>query len=291
MKNRTESTRSSTPTRTTKPVAINFHLYKPCDARCRFCFATFRNVQTHLSLPDAQRLITTLREAGGEKLTFAGGEPTLHPHIGPLVQHAKDIGFVTSIVTNGSRLGQLLDHFADALDWAALSADSADERVQQSLGRGRGDHVQRVIALSDRCREQSVRVKLNTVVTSLTWREDMSTLVLRVRPERWKVFRVLRVEGQNDGSVEPLLISQEQFAAFLVRHAHLAEIGYPAVAEDNDDMLDSYVMIDPMGRFYGNSQGLHRVSAPILEVGVEAALVSVGYEPSKFLRRGGRYAW
>lgn len=31
-----------------RPVSVNFHLYKPCNYRCRFCFATFRDVDGHL---------------------------------------------------------------------------------------------------------------------------------------------------------------------------------------------------------------------------------------------------
>lgn len=272
-------------------ISINFHLYKPCDARCTFCFATFRDVDGHLPLADATRLLDALRAAGGEKITFAGGEPTLHPHLGELLRHARGHGFVTSIVTNGSQLAQVLDDHPGALDWAALSVESAIERVQRSLGRGRGDHVQRIRVLGARCHAEGVRLKLNTVVTALNCDEDMSDLVRALRPERWKVFQVLRVEGQNDGRVEPLLISRERFRAFVERHASLAAAGIDVVPEDNDAMEDSYVMIDPLGRFYGNHGGRHVVSDPILATGVTEALAQVGYVAEKFEARGGRYAW
>ncbi len=275
----------------TKPISINFHLFKPCDARCDFCFATFRDVRGRLSTADARRVIDALRAAGGQKITFAGGEPTLHPDIGKLVKHAKQVGFVTGVVTNGSRLAELLEGYGDFLDWAALSVDSGSEETQASLGRGRGDHVQRSVHLADRCRAHGVRVKMNTVVTALNWQEDMSGLVRRIAPERWKVFQVLRVVGQNDGRVEPLLITAQQFEAFLKRHAHLASEGFPAIAEDNDAMTDSYVMVDPLGRFYGNTDGIHRTSPPILEVGVQRALAAVGFDQAKFEARGGTYAW
>jgi radical S-adenosyl methionine domain-containing protein 2 len=272
-------------------LAINFHLYKPCDARCTFCFATFRDVHGHLAPDDARRLLDLLRAAGGEKITFAGGEPTLHPHLGELLAHAKAIGFVTSLVTNGSKLDELLDGHANALDWVALSVDSAIERVQRSLGRGHGNHVARVRALAARCHSLGVRLKLNTVVTALNCEEDMGALVYDLRPERWKVFQVLRVEGQNDGRVEPLLVSRERFEAFVARHASLASGGITVVAENNDAMEDSYVMIDPLGRFYGNHGGRHVVSAPILSVGIQDALREVGFSETKFEARGGKYAW
>ncbi len=273
------------------PVAINYHLYKPCNLRCRFCFATFRDVRGQLSLVDARRLIERLREAGAEKLNFAGGEPTLHPHIGELVRYAKALGFVTSIVTNGARLEQLLEVAGGALDWVALSVDSADEETQRLLGRGKGTHVEQALRLADRCRELGVGLKLNTVVTALNWREDMSDFVRRFAPGRWKVFQVLRVVGQNDGVVEPLLITEGQFESFVARHSRLGSDGFAPVPEDNDAMTDSYAMIDPLGRFFGNSGGVQSYSRPILEVGVADALVEIGFDDDKFDARGGLWDW
>ena len=276
---------------TDTPIAINYHLYKPCNAHCRFCFATFRDVNGALSLDDARRLITCLREAGGQKLNFAGGEPTLHPHIATLIQHAKELGFTTSIVTNGARLRPLIEAHASSLDWVGLSVDSGREDVQAALGRGRGDHVAGSIELADLARAAGVRVKLNTGVTALRCDEDMSALVRRMQPERWKVFQVMLVDGQNDGSVDDLLITAEAFQAFLYRHRHLAAEGYAPVAEDNDAMRGSYVMIDPLGRFYSNSMGRHVYSEPILGAGVARALAQVGFSGEKLRARGGVYEW
>jgi len=83
---------TSNPLPITAPLAVNFHLYKPCNYRCRFCFATYRDIRGHLSLADARALLRALRSAGAEKINFAGGEPTLHPHIGDLVADARGLG-------------------------------------------------------------------------------------------------------------------------------------------------------------------------------------------------------
>ncbi len=60
-----------------------------------------------------------------------------------------------------------------------------------------GDHVARSLSLFDRLHQYGIRVKLNTVVTRLNYQEDMSAFVRRVRPERWKVFQVLPVDGSK----------------------------------------------------------------------------------------------
>jgi radical S-adenosyl methionine domain-containing protein 2 len=273
------------------PPAANFHINRLCNYTCRFCFATFRDVPGSLSLNEALRLQELLARSGIEKLNYAGGEPTLHPHLVDMALHARSLGMTTSLVTNGARLGALLVQHGAFVDWVGLSVDSASEDTEQRLGRGRGGHVRRCLALAEQCRAVGIRLKLNTVVSRENMDESLHGLLRQMRPERWKVFQVLPIFGQNDGSVEPLLISQEEFVTFLERHADLVGEGLGPVAEDNTAMTNSYLMIDPEGRCFGNGQGIHTYSRPILEVGLETALSSVGFSSARFEDRGGRYAW
>jgi radical S-adenosyl methionine domain-containing protein 2 len=271
-------------------ISVNFHLWKPCNLRCKFCYATFHDVPGHLSREDALRLVHALADAGCEKMTFVGGEPTLCPHLADLIRVAHTRRITTAIVTNGARLLPLLATSGEYIDWVGLSVDSASEQTQAALGRGEGDHVARSMLLADELHLRGIHVKLNTVVTALNWQEDLSALVRRIRPHRWKAFQVLQVGGQNDG-VEPLLITAEQFAAFVRRHEHLAAEGLKLVGEDNDAMRGSYVMIDPLGRVFDNVDGRHSYSSSILQVGAETALRQVRFSLSRLMARGGIYDW
>jgi radical S-adenosyl methionine domain-containing protein 2 len=279
------------------PPAVNFHLWKPCNLNCTFCYATFdddaslRVVRGGLTEHEARGVIKAIREAGAEKLTFVGGEPTLCPHLPALLRLARDLGFVNALVTNGARLDHVLHAAPGCVDWVGLSVDSASEATQAALGRGRGDHVARAVEHFQRLHELGIRVKLNTVVTALNWSEDMSDFVLRVQPERWKVFQVLPVEGQNSGRVEPLLITGNQFRDFVDRHRAIEANGLTIAAESNDDMTGSYAMIDPLGRFFSNVGGRHVYSLPILQVGVDCAFKGVQFDAARFAARGGRYDW
>jgi radical S-adenosyl methionine domain-containing protein 2 len=273
-----------------KLLAINFHVWKPCNYKCKFCFAVFDDVPGRLSREQAIRVVEQVAPHC-EKITFVGGEPTLCPFLGDLIETAHRLGLTTCVVSNGERLGPILERHAASLDWIGLSVDSADEAVCVRLGRGTGGHVNRSIALAGLARERGIQIKLNTVVTAWNHAEDMSAFVKAIRPERWKVFRVLPIAGQNDGRVEPLLITAEQFRAYVERHAHLAGEGFPPVAEDNEDMTGSYVMIDPMGRFFDNVDGRLVYSPPILEHGVEQAFAAVRWERQRFMARGGLYPW
>ena len=75
-----------------------------------------------------------------------------------------------------------------------------------------------------------------------------------------------------------------QFQAFVARHAAYRSI---AVVEDNQDMQESYIMVDPQGRFFQNSPVFagYQYSQPILEVGAEKAFEQVNFNPERFLSR------
>lgn len=91
--------------------SVNFHLWKPCNMRCKFCFASFADVKStilpkgHLEKEDAIILVKKIAKYGFKKITFAGGEPTLCPWLSDLIKIAKNEGLTTMIVTNGSGFG------------------------------------------------------------------------------------------------------------------------------------------------------------------------------------------
>lgn len=270
--------------------AINFHVWKYCNYKCEFCFATFEDVPGQIKEAEALAVVEAVAPHC-EKITFVGGEPTLCPFLGALIERAHQRGLTTCVVSNGARLMPILRDHSESLDWVGLSVDSADEAINQALGRGRGGHVESALRLAREARRRGVAIKLNTVVTALNHHEDLSELVRAIRPRRWKVFQVLPVAGQNDGRVEPLLITPQQFHAFVARHAPLAAERMAPIAEYNEDMTGSYVMIDPLGRFFDNVQGRLCYGPRISEVGVERAFLAVQWSLQRFLARGGKYEW
>lgn len=280
------------------PPSVNFHLWEPCNMRCRFCFATFQDVRRqvlpkgHLPREEALRLVKLLATRF-RKLTFAGGEPLLCQWLPELVRVAKEQGATTMLVTNGSRLtSRQLALFQGALDWVTLSIDSPFPETHVAMGRavqGKALAPSDYLTLASHIRNAGIRFKVNTVVTALNAHEDHTTYLRSLRPERWKLLRVLPVEGQNSGKVEPLLCSNEAFHGFVERHRDLASEGIVLVPEDNEDMRGSYAMVDPAGRFFDNAGGGHHYSAPILLEGIEDAWSQVQFSMPRFERRGGSY--
>lgn len=281
--------------------SVNFHLWAPCNMQCGFCFAPFHDVRSallpkgHMEEQDCIRVVEALASAGLAKINFAGGEPTLCPWLPQLIHRAKALGITTSVVTNGSRITEAwLSEVGSSLDWLALSIDAVDPAVLERIGRKTSDGPMSEDDYADIIRvvkARGIRLKVNTVVCRENWQDDMTAFILRVRPERWKILQVLPVAGQNDGGVERFVIDPPQFTAYVERHQGVEAHGITLVHESNDLMTGSYLMVDPAGRFFDNTQGRHTYSSPILAVGVEAALRQVSVNPDTFEQRGGLYAW
>ena len=283
--------------------SVNFHLWKPCNMRCGFCFATFHDIRPehlpkgHLPEEDAKSVVERIAKAGFfEKINFAGGEPTLCPWLPDLIEQAKGHGMTTSIVTNGSKITEsYLDKLDGNLDWVGLSIDTLDGETQKRMGRtvrgtysiSKGEYLKCVNAI----RRRGIRLKINTVVTSMNLGEDLTSFIKQTKPERWKVFQVLPVTGQNDDRIAEFVVSKPLFETY-VKHCRSVEgNGIEVVPESNELMTASYSMVSPDGRFYDNAEGKHTYSAPILEVGVSEALKEVRIDPERFCKRGGQYAW
>lgn len=283
--------------------SVNFHLWEPCNMRCGFCFATFQDVKREMDLPKGHLpeekcilVVDLLAKAGFEKVNFAGGEPTLCPWLPNLIMQAKNHGMVTSIVTNGSRItDQWLDNLNGNLDWIALSIDTVDPEKLEHLGRAIHGNIpiseEEYLRIIRDIKWHGIRLKINTVVTSITWQEDFTSFIRLAKPERWKLLQALPVKGQNDAHIADFEVSTEQFEAYVQRNRTVENDGISVVPESNELMTESYVMIDPAGRFFDNVRGIYTYSRPILEVGVEEALKDVLIDPERFRERGGKYDW
>ncbi len=291
----------STPN-TDRISTVNFHLWQPCNMGCNFCFATFHDVKRDMELPkghlpeeDAIEIVNHLAEAEFfRKINFAGGEPTLCPWLPNLIKRATKLGMQTSIVTNGSRItDKWLSALNSNLDIIALSIDSVNSATLKRMGRAlRGElpiTEDEYLDIIGAIKRHGIRLKINTVVTFVNWQEDFTGFIRSAGPERWKILQVLSIQGENDDEIDRLQITNEQFDAYVRRNRAVEAYGIAVVPETNELMTESYVMVDPAGRFYDNAKGAYSYSAPILKVGVEEALGQISTNFQRFQNRGGQY--
>lgn len=288
-------------------LTINWHVTEACNYRCQYCYAKWKDYSDPRELfhdRDRTRYLLTelfryfqptntsnpLRKELSWKalrLNLAGGEPSiLGDRLLEIAQVAREVGFQLSIISNGSRLtAAVIKELAPHLTCLGISLDSANPTTNREIGRTlRGGKLldpDDLIANVDLARQINplLTVKLNTVVNLLNFGEDLSGLIEDIRPQRWKVLRMLPIVDAS------LAISDEEFAEFVQRHRAFQSV---QCVEDNQDMCESYLMIDPFGRFFQNHPSLaggYRYSKPILSVGADAAFSEMAFNSTSFQSR------
>lgn len=271
-------------------LVINWHITEACNYKCRYCYAKWDGAGREL-LHDWNRVRHLLDELqaffhpgndfnplrqhmswSGIRLNLAGGEPLLYQDsLLRVLDYARSKGMAASIITNGSLLtDDLIDQLAPLVSMLGLSLDSASPTKNMEIGRvdSRGflldvDSVSEMLARA-KLQNPALRLKVNTVVNALNHQEDMSPIIHALAPHRWKVLRMLQVVTSD------LAVSTEDFLGFVSRHEAFRGV---MCVEDNSDMGESYIMVDPLGRFFQNTggrQGYH-YSSPIDVIGAERA--------------------
>jgi radical S-adenosyl methionine domain-containing protein 2 len=278
--------------------SVNYFISRKCNYQCGFSFHTQKTTH-HLSLEQAVEGLRLLRRAGTEKINFAGGEPFTNPRLlGELCKTSHELGMAVSIISNGSLItNNWMQDYGAFVDVLGVSVDSFVPETNAAIGRG-GDannqHVQRVLHVRDLCHKHGIKFKMNTVVCSFNWKEDMSEHVRILAPERWKVFQVLILGDENSGlpgelrDARPFCVSDDEFSSFVSRHS--AEFDQ-LIPEPNNVMQNSYLLLDEDLRFLDCSKGGKVPSESILKVGVKRALEQSGFDKVMFDKRGGIYDW
>lgn len=305
--NQLETTSVHTPVEIDQLV-INWHVNEACNYRCAYCYAKWsdrkatrdlvrndkateallRELWTYFAPSNHSNPLRAALSWKRVRLNFAGGEPLLDiPSLLHAIRIANDVGFDVSIITNGSRLDQkTLYAMAPHLEWLGLSIDAVDAPTNHAIGRvDRRGQLLDLSALSgmvDRVRalSPSMKLKINTVVSDANYAADLTPMLDTLQPEKWKVLRVLPMV--TDAGV----VSDKEFARFVEFHSPYRSI---MRVEDNLDMLQTYLMIDPKGRFFQNHPDAkhsgYLYSSAILESGAAAAFPNIEISASGFASR------
>jgi radical S-adenosyl methionine domain-containing protein 2 len=287
-------------------LVVNWHLLEACNYSCKFCYAHWADLTNKSDIwkdkAESYRLLEELWrffEPGntnnvladslkwqGVRLSLAGGEPTLlRDRLVDIAQFARGLGFNVSLITNGSRPGwKHMGKLAQAISILGISIDSADAERNTRIGRttrsGEPLTTGEILALVQHARSMNpnLTVKVNTVVNSENADEDLSNVIRQINPSKWKILRVLPVLSED------LSVESRAFSDYVLRHSEFGDI---ISAEDNDEMTQSYIMVDPQGRFFQNRSGGagYVYSSPIQSVGASAAFSQIPFSVKAFFGR------
>lgn len=293
-----------------KQLVINWHITEVCNYSCEYCYAKWykearprellhnefqvKTLLTHLyeffKPSNTKNPLYGKMKWSSVRLNLAGGEPTLYKDkMLMIMEVAKNIGFDVSIITNGSQFAdfEFVKNMAKYISVLGISLDSFESYSNRAIGRinKKGELLNKQTIIDAikivKTINPNMQLKINTVVNHENYYENMSAIIEELTPEKWKVLRMLPIVTNN------LSVTNEEFDSFIERHQHLEQV---MRVEDNQDMTESYIMVDPFGRFFQNSSILtvrekYSYSSLIVEHGAEAAFNEMSFSAEKFTAR------
>src|ERR1043166_9666753 len=90
-----------------RPLQCSLYVTDRCNLDCAYC-TEYDNSRPHPSLDDLKKWVRKIRELGTMRIALVGGEPLTHPDIVELVRYCRELGFATSLTTNGFLLTRKL---------------------------------------------------------------------------------------------------------------------------------------------------------------------------------------
>ena len=285
-------------------LTVNIHFIRSCNYCCKFCFHRGCDDERTLNLEQWKKVIDNIAASKKVKrINFAGGEPFMAAKLLiALIKYAKEKGLETSVITNGELFSdKLFTQVADSLDMIGISCDSGSDEINMLIGRhNRYDeenlnkphcyHVRRIAAL---CKQHKKFFKINSVICRENLNDDsIFELIDEIKPDRWKVFRVLKIENENgvDKDLrEPYtgFLSDQEWEDWKKRCSEKCSI--KPVDEDNEDMQNSYIPIDEEGYLLDSSSGSKMRKFNMLQDDFGESITQVGFDEEKFLERGGLF--
>ena len=266
---------------------LNWHFTTACNFKCRYCFM---HNSSSLKKEDYTAVLKKL-EGSFKRINFVGGEPTVSPLLIPLVRQAYHAGFDCSIVTNGFNLIHYAQQFTGIyplLSCIGISVDSLYESTNAAIGRCCNRHVITRAEYEQLCttiKSHGIRLKINTVVSTLNLHEDFSSFYQTVQPDRIKLFQVLKPNTYLTRHYDNLLITKADFDAFVLRHRTSNAYGRNIVAEDKAAMTNAYYILDSECRFIDNGTGKKSPSLADNGMTVEKALSYIAVDDAKYQAR------
>jgi len=280
-------------------LVYNWHITERCNFACKYCFSKW-NTQEEIWKDEhlTKRILTRMREEspkvindlemhnGGEilkRVTFAGGEPLLlGRYLKKYIKYSKiELGMDTSVITNGFLLEQSME-IIKYLDVIGISVDSVSEETCRNIGRatcsGEILPFSKLQYLVKKMRDLNpdIKIKINLVVNRHNWNELILDSLSSLNPDKIKVLRQMPFGGDPG-------IDDYMFETFMANNS----CSDPKIfVENNKDMTQSYLMVDPQGRFFNNgNQDNYQYSSPIHKVGLTAAMDEIKFIPDRYLRR------
>ena len=107
-----------------RPYVLSHGITARCNLQCRFC-EYWENPGKEMSTPEIFRMLEDARSFGIGVYNAWTAEPLMREDLPDILRHAKRLGLITSLITNGKLLARRVHELGD-LDYLSVSVDGID---------------------------------------------------------------------------------------------------------------------------------------------------------------------
>lgn len=204
---------------------LSIELTNVCNLHCSYCLrdedALYHQPARFFSLPLFERIVREAKEAVGiTRVTFTGGEPTLHPQFADLLRIARAEELQVGFVTNGwnfEKVWPTLLAVRESISHVAFSMDGATA-AEHDQWRGKGSFVRLVRAFA-RCSKAQLPFVLKVGIRrdTMPHLERLAMFAARVGATMLSFSHLLPTSAALDHesalSLEERTIAEQEIAA------------------------------------------------------------------------------
>jgi MoaA/NifB/PqqE/SkfB family radical SAM enzyme len=188
-------------------MSVLLELTYACNLDCAFCYNDLSLGGQRLSLDQYRELLDDLASLGVLNVSLSGGEPLAHPRFFEIAGHARTLGFVIRLKTNGHAVKEAIarrirDEVDPFLVEVSLHGATAETHDRQTRVVG---SFERLVGNIRTMKSLGLRVKANSVLTR--WNEHEIEDLLSLCGELDVPFQIdPEVKPKDDGDQSPLAI-------------------------------------------------------------------------------------
>ncbi len=154
------------------PIYAVFDITNRCNLNCLHCYSSEQ--QEELTTTDVYHVLDKLSTAGVGIIDFGGGEPLLRTDIFDILTYSKQLGFYTSISTNGTLLDENCVKRLKTLgiDHVCISLDGAKPETHDHIRDKKGTYEKTIRGINN-----SVHAGINTQISTVFMKSNINEVV------------------------------------------------------------------------------------------------------------------
>ena len=144
------------------PLFINLLLTNRCNLACFYCYPqVFNRKVEEISTEKWLDIIDKFHEMGTEVISLHGGEPTLHPGIGEIIERVKKHEMICEVVTNGYYIEKNKTALKK-VDSLGISIDGTKDENDKNRGDG---SFQKALEALEFAKSSGLTIRIKAVIT------------------------------------------------------------------------------------------------------------------------------